>query len=120
MLVIAGWWFMGNRAVAPTMDTNTQSGDTQSQTIAVSGSEFKYEPSVISAKVGQQVTVTYTNVGQYPHDFVIDELGVQSQVIKAGETGTFSFTPTKAGTFSFYCSLPNHLERGMEGTITVN
>ena len=121
MVIVAGWWFMNGGATAPAVtETNTESADAQPQTIAVSGSEFKYEPATISARVGQQVTVTYTNVGQYPHDFVIDELDVRSQTIKPGETATFSFVPNKSGSFSFYCSLPNHLERGMRGTITVN
>jgi len=121
VVIVAGWWFMNGGATAPAVtETNTESADAQPQTIAVSGSEFKYEPATISARVGQQVTVTYTNVGQYPHDFVIDELNVRSQTIKPGETATFSFVSNKSGSFSFYCSLPNHLERGMRGTITVN
>ncbi len=125
VVIAAGWWLMNGAASPAVTENNTAPtatgavADTQPQTITVSGSEFKYEPNTISAKVGQPITVVYKNVGQYPHDFVIDELGVQSPVIKSGETGSFSFTPTKAGSFSFYCSLPNHLERGMKGTIVV-
>ncbi|MCR4276398.1 MAG: cupredoxin domain-containing protein [Candidatus Parcubacteria bacterium] len=116
LLVIAGWWFMGGRAVAPTVTEIT----VQPETVTISGSEFKYEPATISAKVGQTVTVTYTNAGKYPHNLVIDELSFTSKTIKAGETETFSFVPDKVGTFSFYCSLPNHREKGMVGTISVN
>jgi len=102
-----------------TSDIPEQSAEIQLETIKISGSEFKYEPSTISAKVGQSVTVTYTNTGKYPHNFVIDELSVKSQTIKPGETETFTFTPSKAGTFAFYCSLPNHREKGMVGTLSV-
>lgn len=106
-------------SVATTTETVEQSSEIQPETVTISGSEFKYEPAVISAKVGQSVTVTYTNTGKYPHNFVVDELGVKSQTIKAGETETFTFTPSKTGTFSFYCSLPTHREKGMVGTLLV-
>lgn len=129
-IVLAGWWIIRSTVVVPGTTGTTQStesvatttseqSDTQSETVTISGSEFSYEPATISAKVGQSVTVVYTNVGKYPHDFVIDELGVKSQTIKAGETETFTFTPSKAGTFAFYCSLPNHREKGMVGTLSV-
>lgn len=134
-VIIGGWWLVKGSAVAPAIPTEEvatgteaveatssapmQAGE-QVEAITLSGNEFSYEPAAISAKVGQSITVTYTNTGKYPHDFVIDELGVKSQVIKSGETDTFSFTPAKTGTFSFYCSLPNHREKGMVGTILVN
>lgn len=129
VVVLGGWWLFRDSAGAPATNTETTAttnesvsgdgSDVQAQTIMMDGSEFKYEPAIISAKVGQPVAVIYKNVGQYPHDFVIDELSVKSQVIKAGETGTFTFTPSSAGTFAFYCSLPNHRENGMHGVITV-
>ena len=135
VVVLAGWWITtkNDAVVAPAADSTestTGVGETSGTpdqataaapvAITISGSEFKYEPAAITVNIGQPVTVTYTNVGKYPHDFVIDELSVKSQVIKSGETGTFTFTPTKSGTFAFYCSLPNHLERGMKGSIIVN
>jgi nitrosocyanin len=130
-VVLGGWWLTKGTAVAPAITddaqktetvattTREQSSGEQSEAVTISGSEFKYEPATLSAKVGESVTVTYTNTGKYPHNFVIDELGVKSQTIKAGETATFTFTPSKAGTFSFYCSLPNHREKGMVGTLSV-
>lgn len=134
-VVLGGWWLVEkNIAVPATGDTvSTESvattspsvpvrgeqAEEQSLVITISGSEFKYEPAMISAKVGQTVTVTYTNTGKYSHNFVIDELGVKSQTIKAGETQTFSFVPDKTGTFAFYCSLPSHREKGMSGVLTV-
>lgn len=130
-VVLGGWWFTRSAAVAPAVSDDTKSGEVvatttseqssgeQSETVTLSGSEFKYEPATISAKIGQAVKVVYTNTGKYPHNFVIDELGMKSQTIKAGETETFTFTPSKAGTFSFYCSLPNHREKGMVGTLSV-
>lgn len=134
-VVLGGWWFVQKNVAVPTVSDTVsaesvvptspsapaqgEQAEVPSLVIAISGNEFKYEPATISAKVGQTVTVTYTNTGKYPHDFVIDELSVKSQVIKAGETEMFSFVPSKEGTFAFYCSLPNHREKGMSGVLTV-
>lgn len=134
-VVLGGWWLVQkNVAVpatgdevstesvvptSPSVSTQGEQAEVQPLTVTISGNEFKYEPALISAKVGQTVTVTYTNTGKYPHDFVIDELSVKSQVIKAGETEMFSFVPSKTGTFAFYCSLPNHREKGMSGVLNV-
>lgn len=135
VLIAVGWWssrgpvvtapVITNEAVNVTEPVTSTTSDASANVIQpvavkISGSEFSYAPATISAKVGQEVTVTYTNTGKYPHNFVINELGVKSQTIKSGETATFSFTPNKTGTFSFYCSLPNHREQGMVGTISVN
>lgn len=138
LIVIAVWWFGRGAAVAPTsIEANQATNSEQSSvttsdvtvtaqvtseplTIAIAGNEFSYTPSAIVAKVGQTVTVTYKNTGKYPHNFVIDELGFTSKTIKAGETDTFSFVPNKTGAFSFYCSLPNHREKGMVGTLSIN
>lgn len=134
VLVVAGWWFVQGSAdipvnndprtspesVVPNTDATQNNDEMPAETIAISGNEFAYDPATFSAKVGQSVTVVYKNTGKYPHDFVIDELGVKSQVINSGEAATFSFVPSKAGSFSFYCSLPNHREKGMSGMILVN
>ncbi|HMZ99125.1 MAG TPA: cupredoxin domain-containing protein, partial [Nitrospira sp.] len=62
-----------------------------------------------------------------PHNFVLrDEaagLSIERDV-SAGKTVTVQFTPTKPGTYAFYCDkkllfLPSHREKGMEGTLEV-
>lgn len=81
---------------------------------------FKYEPTTITAQVGQEVNVTLDNVGVLEHSFVIDELGVTTENVAAGQQKVVSFTPQTAGTYTFYCHIPAHKEAGMVGTLTVN
>ncbi|MEX2238800.1 MAG: cupredoxin domain-containing protein [Dehalococcoidia bacterium] len=38
---------------------------------------------------------------------------------EAGESAVLSFTPTEAGSYTFYCTVDGHREAGMEGTLTV-
>lgn len=54
------------------------------------------------------------------HDIAIDDNGVSEdgkEVVNGG-VSTISFT-AKAGTYTYFCTLPGHREAGMEGVLTV-
>ncbi len=88
------------------------------RTIDMTGEDFSFDPSEISVQVGETVKVVL-NAVDMPHDFVVDELDVRSDVANPGETVEVEFTPTEAGEFEYYCSVGNHREMGMVGTLTV-
>jgi plastocyanin len=81
---------------------------------------FKFDPPTLTAKVGQTVNVTLDNQGVLDHNFVIQELAVSLGPVPGGQTHSGSFTPSAAGTYTYYCDVPGHREAGMEGTLTVN
>ena len=85
----------------------------------VGSDSFKYEPAALTAKVGQAVTVNLQNKGNLDHSFVIDELSVKLETVKAGTTQSVTFTPGTAGTYTYYCDVPGHKAAGMTGTFTV-
>lgn len=87
--------------------------------IAVSGTEFSFNPNSLTLKQGERVRVVFTNTGSLPHDFVIEGLGIKTKVIGAGETDTIEFTVPASVNYSFYCSVPGHREAGMEGSIRI-
>lgn len=87
-------------------------------TLSLTASEFKFEPSELSASAGHDVTISITDAGTIEHDFTIDEAGVKIAV-KPGETKSATVS-LDAGTYTFYCSVPGHREAGMEGTLTVS
>ncbi|HET9946700.1 MAG TPA: cupredoxin domain-containing protein [Patescibacteria group bacterium] len=97
----------------------TSASPTTMQEISVSASEFAFTPSSITVKAGQTVKITFKNNGQYPHNFTISELSVQTSTIQPGQQTDVTFTPTKTGSFTFICSVPGHADRGMKGTLTV-
>lgn len=80
---------------------------------------LRFDPTTISAKVGQKVNVAVQNAGAMPHSLVIDELKVNSGPVAGGQRGSVSFTPRAAGSFTFYCDMPGHKASGMMGTLTV-
>lgn len=89
-----------------------------SVTFTVDGSNFKFAPSELRVKKDQKVKVVFNNV-QGLHDFVIDELDVKTSQITAGNTATVEFTPDQTGSFEFYCSVGQHRQNGMKGTLIV-
>ena len=90
--------------------------------IVIDTSNFKFSETALTAAPGETLTIKLTN-SQGTHDLVIDELEVQSEVIEAGEETTVTITipeDAEAGTeYSYYCSIGNHRQMGMEGTLTV-
>ena len=74
---------------------------------------LKFTPAAITVKVGQKIT--WTNTGSIPHN-VVAEKGATFQSDTFGKGKTFSYTPTKAGTISYVCTI----HPGMEGTVTVS
>jgi plastocyanin len=81
--------------------------------------DIKFDVASLSAQVGQPVTLTYINQGLIDHAFMMDNY-VDEQTVSPGQTTTFSFTPTAAGTFRFYCAIPGHEAAGMVGSFTVS
>ena len=114
---------VSNEAVVPTSAPVSESATTSSEVsgteIIVEGGEFKFTPSEITVKKGEKVKLTFKNAGTFPHDFTIADLAVATKRINPGEEDTVEFTPEVAGEYEFICSVSNHEEQGMTGTLTV-
>jgi plastocyanin len=79
-------------------------------TIGMKSLHFK--PDNVQVKVGQKVT--WKNEESVPHDVKADS-GASFASETFGKDGTYSFTPTKAGTIKYECTL----HPGMDGTLDV-
>lgn len=88
------------------------------QVLDIEGGAFYFDPNEITVKKGDTVKIVLTSVDMM-HDFVIDELDVQTPIIQSGDTGEVEFTATKAGTYEFYCSVGEHRANGMVGTLII-
>ncbi len=82
---------------------------------------LRFEPATITVKRGTVVRLTLTSTGVLEHDWVVDNLDGKKVQVHAGPkaSATVEFTPTAAGTYEFYCSIPGHREAGMKGTLIV-
>jgi plastocyanin len=97
--------------------TTAQAAPQQSGSLTVQTEDFKFVPNTLSAKVGQQVTVSLKNAGQAEHNFSITSLGVNKD-LKPGETATVTFTPKSEGGVEFFCEY-HKASKNMVGTLTV-
>lgn len=88
------------------------------RTVAVVARDFAFEPATVDVEAGEPIRVDL-EVRNEPHDFVVDEAGAHVGG-EAGETAVGGFTaPDEPGEYTFYCSVANHQELGMEGTLVV-
>lgn len=113
---------LSNQVPAPSSPDVTETvvnTDTNSSDITVEGGEFSFTPSEITVKKGEKVKLTFKNTGSVAHDYVISDLNVSTKRIGPGKEETVEFTPQEAGEFEFICSVGNHEEQGMVGTLVV-
>lgn len=86
------------------------------------GGQLMFTKMSLSAKAGT-VTIKFTNNSPEMHNFTIQQ-GTSGPVVGATPTfdgGTKTLTvKLKAGTYTYYCSVPGHRLAGMQGTLTVS
>jgi plastocyanin len=83
------------------------------------GGELKYDKRTLSAGAGR-VTIMMTNPSDLSHSVAVEGNGVSraGQVVAPGGTSTVA-ADLKAGTYTFFCTVPGHRQAGMQGTLTV-
>lgn len=92
--------------------------DTTNKTFNITAGNFYFVPNNITVNKGDSVTFVLTNVGGL-HDLVIKELNIKTSLVRTGNTATVTFTASQSGTFTYYCDVMGHRQRGMWGTLTV-
>jgi uncharacterized cupredoxin-like copper-binding protein len=101
--------------------------------------EFGFGPSELRVQANQPVELHLKNEGQLQHDWTVEGMPASAThahdtghhdmstmpadalhtMAEHGTTSRVAFTPTKAGRYTFFCSVAGHREAGMQGTIVV-
>ena len=97
------------------------------QRVEILGGGYFYDPNYVIVKVNVPVEITVKKeAGFVPHDFVIKapEAGINVQELMEDKPKVVKFTPTKVGTYPFYCSkkmifTKSHRDKGMKGILEV-
>ena len=85
---------------------------TASGTVAAGMKDLSFDPSTVTAKVGD--VITWTNNGAAVHTATIDSASAcDTGTIAAGATGSLTFSV--AGSYAFHCKIHS----SMKGTITI-
>jgi len=88
------------------------------RTIEIVLQKGQYNPDHIEVHTGEKIRLQLKSM-DVTHGFAIDELGIAREV-SPGPPTIVEFTPTKAGTFAYYCVVrcgKNHKQ--MRGTLIV-
>src|SRR5258706_2223717 len=106
---------VSNSIVTPTSEA-VASGPVKEFT--VDGSNFVFDPKTITVNKGDNVKITFKD-DDGRHNLVIDGYNLSTNIVGPGSEDSISFVADKAGSFEYYCSVSNHREQGMTGTLTV-
>ena len=92
--------------------TPAASSSSSSGGVTVKMANIAFDPKDVTVKVGQKVT--WTNDDSTDHNVTANS-GADFKSKDFGKGATFSFTPTKAGTIKYVCTI----HPGMDATLTV-
>lgn len=83
---------------------------------------YKFSPNVIEANAGDILSVRVRSK-QGTHDFVIDDLNTRTDRLDTGVVQLIEIEipeDAQGKTYEFYCSVGNHKQLGMTGTLKIN
>jgi plastocyanin len=92
-------------------------------TITIDG--LKFLPDELTVKAGTVVFFLDTTAGLYPHNMLIGAGPAEgpplatSQTLSETQSAIFTVHDLPPGTYTFWCSLRDHVLAGMKGTLTV-
>ncbi len=90
---------------------------TAANTVTIEGVDINWNQKEVTITANTPVRVVLPNLGQAPHNFSVDALGI-SVDMPIGQTVETTIT-APAGTYEFYCNVPGHAPAGMVGTLIV-
>jgi plastocyanin len=102
-------------------------GDDGVQRVEITGGSYYFDPNDIVVKVNVPVELRVKKAGgSTPHSIALKapEAGIDFSVSLGKEPKSIKFTPTKVGTYPFWCTkklpfLKSHKDHGMTGVLEV-
>ncbi len=120
----------------------TETEEAAESELSIVATDIVYDAARLEVPAHQPVHLTLVNAGALEHDFSIREIAAEDTHASEGEaddhattedvhdlalhvaappggSGVLEFTPTEAGEYEYYCTVPGHKEAGMVGTLVV-
>ncbi len=102
-----------------TETTTTEAPSGGGSAVDISETEFALDPSDPTAEAGT-VTINVINDGATVHDLEVEGNGVEEKTEPIGAGSSAELTvDLAAGDYKIYCTIGDHEEQGMTGTLTV-
>jgi nitrite reductase (NO-forming) len=105
-----------------TYNLKTRLGGTPSMAFVGVGGEIDEQTNpLLTANVGDTVTIHLVNSDPVIHDFKVPDFNVTTgELTQAGQEGTVTFVADRPGDSSYICSVVGHEAAGMKGTLRIS
>jgi plastocyanin len=111
-IVVGSLWGIGNLI----SHNNTQLSKSEGILLVMKDNKFNVTNPDITVKINQPLKITIANQDFRNHDFIIDELNINTGIISSGQDFTTIIASDKIGSYRYYCSIHPGI---MEGKIIV-
>ncbi len=112
-IIVGSLWGIGNLV----SQNNTQLSKSEGIMLSMKDNKFNVSNPDITVKINQPLKITIANQDFRKHDFVVDDLNINTGFISSGQDITTVIASDKIGSHRYYCSIHPGI---MEGKIIVN
>ena len=112
-IVVGSLWGIGNLI----SQNNSQLSKNGGIILLMKDNKFNVTNPDISVKINKPLKITLANQDFRKHDFVVDDLNINTGFISSGQEFTTVIASDKIGSHRYYCSIHPGI---MEGKIIVN
>jgi plastocyanin len=112
-IVVGSLWGIGNLI----SQNDTQLSKSEGIIMLMKDNKFNVTNPDINVKINQPLKITIANQDFRKHDFVVDDLNINTGFISSGQDFTTVIASDKIGSHRYYCSIHPGI---MEGKIIVN
>ncbi|OIP79849.1 hypothetical protein CO082_03635 [Candidatus Peregrinibacteria bacterium CG_4_9_14_0_8_um_filter_44_15] len=98
--------------------TEEMTDNTEVVTFEISGENFAFSQTEMRVNEGDTVRIVFTSEDGF-HDWVLDEFNAATEQVQTGGVTEVTFVADKAGTYEYYCSVGQHRDNGMFGSLIV-
>ena len=112
-IVVGSLWGIGNLI----SQNNSQLSKSGGVILLMKDNKFNVTNPDISVKINKPLKITLANQDFRKHDFVVDDLDINTGFISSGQEFTTVIASDKIGSHRYYCSIHPGI---MEGKIIVN
>jgi plastocyanin len=112
-IVVGSLWGIGNLI----SQNNTQLSTSEGVILLMKDNKFNVTNPDITVNINQPLKITIANQDFRKHDFIVDDLNINTGFISSGQDFTTVIASDKIGSHRYYCSIHPGI---MEGKIIVN
>lgn len=117
-ILMAGGMALALGACGSSSTAGTGAGAGANESMSLEARDFQFSATTLTFPANTTINLTVKNAGSVPHNFTIQELGVNKDIATPGSSETITFTTKGDATYTFYCRYHRD-SNGMKGTATI-